>query len=233
MVSALRLSCIVIQMFSDIKLSHPYYQIKGDDEPAESQRAARRPRLDDDDEDEDTKPAAIASTPRTNSSMLNIPSQLRCMPIHAIAEYKNSDMQEMVSVAILLPSGVNTPDASKVKVSEDQLSLNVTIKWPAMISNVTKLHLIWNQVNAASFPPFHPRIQAFDYFFSNLRQRENDDLFSMGTIPLGGGEVLKNIVSLTRMGTEGGERILFVDLQRVRSVDYKESPDADFTIVKA
>jgi hypothetical protein len=37
MVSALRLSCSVIQMFANIKLAHPYFQIKEDNEPAESQ----------------------------------------------------------------------------------------------------------------------------------------------------------------------------------------------------
>lgn len=180
-------------------------------------------------EDDDVKPAT--ATPRSNLTLVSYDS-LRFTPIHAVAEWTNAALQQIVSVAILLPSGVGTPDASKVRVSEDQHSLQVTAKWPPMMSSVDNLHAFWNQKDPGTYPGGHPRMVAFHQFFSFLRERENDDLFSVATIFLGGEQVLKNVLSITRMGTDEGERIIFVDLQHVKGLDYKESPDGAFSIIK-
>lgn len=180
----------------------------------------------------DSKPSAI--TPNVGIFKDAIPAaiQLVFMPIYLLAVWRNAELQEMVSVAIHLPSGLISPEFSKVRVSDDQLSLILTVKWPRMISSVNALHKYWNQQDPNALPSFHPRILAFHAAFNMIRDKENDDLFSTATIPLGGQEVLKNIVALTRLGTETGELVLYVDLQRVKSIDYKESPDAAFNIVK-
>jgi hypothetical protein len=149
-----------------------------------------------DTEEPDKKPAASTSTSNSAAAVaasaahVNNPSDTHpadatgmnhlyeWMPIYAISLWKNGDMDEQVTLAILLPSGVGSIEDSQVCVDDNLYEVHVHVKWPTIASVVSSLHSLWN------LPEYHPKLVGFHDFFSNLRERESDSLYSEATIGL-------------------------------------------------
>jgi hypothetical protein len=195
-----------------------------------------------DTEEADKKPAAststsnsaaavAASTARVNNPSDNHPADAtdmnhlyEWMPIYAISLWKNGDMDEQVTLAILLPSGIGSMEDSQVRVDDNLYEVHVRVKWPTIASVVSALHSLWN------LPEYHPKLVGFHDFFSNLRERESDSLYSEATISLPM-RVQKTPVEFHRLGDQSGARVLYVTYCAVQKNDYKGIEDTDFVMV--
>jgi hypothetical protein len=147
-----------------------------------------------DTEEADKKPAASTSTSNSaaavaaSAARVNNPSDnhpatdmnhlYEWMPICAISLWKNGDMDEQVTLAILLSSGIGSIEDSQVCVDDNLYEVHVGVKWPTIASVVSALHSLWN------LPEYHPKLVGFHDFFSNLREQESDSLYSEATISL-------------------------------------------------
>jgi hypothetical protein len=123
-----------------------------------------------DTEEADKKPAAststsnsaaavAASTTRVNNPSDNHPADAtdmnhlyEWMPIYAISLWKNGDMDEQVTLAILLPSGIGSIEDSQVRVDDNLYKVHVRVKWPTIALVVSALHSLWN------LPEYHPKL---------------------------------------------------------------------------
>jgi len=150
-------------------------------------------------------------------------------PIYALSHWTGGDMDEHVTVAVLLPSGISARDDSQVRVSENHQELQVKVSWPHMMSSVAALHALW-QATSNALPSYHPKIVGFHNFFTNLRGRESDKLVSEATIRLPI-KVQKIPTEFVRIGDPSGARILYVTLHAIEIVDYKDVADGDFVII--
>jgi len=189
-----------------------------------------------DDENEDTKLAATPKVTAYSNRTNGTNGMLTFMPIYAQSVWIDHDkLQKMITLAIVLPSGIINPEDSKVRVADNQHALMVSIKWPPMISKVASLHAYWNNTHDPDkkLPQYHPKILGFHQYFASLKAEENDSLYSEAIIPLPF-LVQKDIAELTRLATTEEERIIYVDLRAIQAMAYKCSPDADidFKVVK-
>lgn len=180
----------------------------------------------------DRKPASIKKVKlfHGNKNPRDAHGQISWMPIYCISQWKNGQMENMVTVAIILPSGVTKKEDSKVKVSDDLCELQVTVKWPSMLSNVAALHKFWNRKDENTLPSWHPKIVGFHDYFAGLREKEDEDLYATASIvlPL---QVQKNIVDIHHFGDENGARIIYVELRGMENSSYKSTTDSDFIIL--
>jgi hypothetical protein len=116
-----------------------------------------------DTEEPDKKPAASTSTSNSaaavaaSAACVNNPSDnhpaddatgmnhlYEWMPIYASSLWKNGDMDEQVTLAILLPSGVGSIKDSQVHVDDNLYEVHVRVKWPTIALVVSALHSLWN-----------------------------------------------------------------------------------------
>lgn len=193
---------------------------------------------DDDDEEADVENKPPNKPPSTKKSHVGSTGKrteerpgLTWEPLYSIALWKVGAKESKVSVAIVLPSGVDLKHEVKIFVSDNQRELAVHVKWPRMISDVDALHHHWNEKNKNALPDFHPKIIAFHDFYSGLRKREDDDLYSVAHIllPI---QVQKNVEAIYRLGDEYGTRIMYVDLKGFQDSGYKGNRSGDLVIVK-
>lgn len=193
---------------------------------------------DDDDEEADIENKPPSKPPSTKKSHVGSTDKrieerpgLTWEPLYSIALWKCGAMESKVSMAIVLPSSVDPKDEVKIFVSDNQRELAVHVKWPRMISNVDALHHFWNKKNKDALPEFHPKIIAFHDFYSALRKREDDVLYSVAHIllPI---QVQKNVEAIYHLGDEYGTRILYVDLKGFQDSGYKGNRSDKLLIVK-
>ena len=146
-------------------------------------------------------------------------------PIHAMSEWQNEDCMRVFSVAILLPSGLNDKNHSKVGVTDCGSKLEVKIMWPQMLTDVSLLHVCWNRISA-TIPMSHPKIVGFHSFFKTLCKRDADQIFSVGHVDLPA-LVNKVIKSITRIGDRNGTRIVCVELAASETANYLDKDKED------
>lgn len=180
-------------------------------------------------EESATSSSSVAtSSPNNNSNKDNVTANV-FTPIHAMSVWQNNECQKIVSIPILLPSGVSEKSQSKVSVSEDGNQLEVEIVWPLMLSNVSFLHEFWNHVTE-TIPDSHPKIVGFHSFFQDMRKKDSDPIFSIGKIELPF-SVNKSITSIKRIGDKSGTRIIYVELTALENADYLDKDTDDFCIL--
>lgn len=173
----------------------------------------------------DRKPAAKKgklgnSTPVQNNSSLFIHPYLQWKPQVAMSMWVNDQLHNMVTVAIGLTAGVDIEKDVKVYVSDNKNELIVSEKMIKMVSDVDSMHKHWRNKDPNAYPPSCSKIMGFHSYFSGLRKRENDDLFTTAIIKLPF-PVQKTVVSLHQLGDKSGARLLYVDLRAVDYNDYR------------
>lgn len=194
------------------------------------------PMVDDEDvsnkEAEDARPAVAvpvpAVTPRTSAPTQD-PHLFTWYPIFALSKWLNGDMDEHVTLIILLPSGITAREDSQVRVGDNLTELIVRVKWPDMAGHVDALHQFFS-LQGRPLPPYHPMIVGFHNFFAALRTRESDSLHSEATIQLPM-QVQKTPTEFFRIGDANGTRMIYVTLGAVEKTDYKGIDDADFILL--
>jgi hypothetical protein len=162
-----------------------------------------------------------------------VPDALLFKPQASIGLWKDEAMHEFVSVAIAMPAGLTKNDDTKVRVLDDQSTLRVDVRMPDMLSNVGLLHSFWNRPGSGlvPLPPYHPKIVAHHDFFSSLRKREGDTLFSTALIKLPV-MVQKSVMSVHRFGSTAGGSILYVDLEGINKGGSKTNNGGDFVLLE-
>lgn len=124
-------------------------------------------------------------------------------------------MTKRVTIAVALPGGSATKDGSDVFVNDDGCALVVRVRWPAMLTDLNKLHSKWRHLKIPAenrIPDYHPKLIAFKEHYRQLKKREKEPIFSVAHIPLPF-QVQQRIVELHRFGDQDGARILYVELK--------------------
>jgi hypothetical protein len=159
-----------------------------------------------------------------------VPEALTFKPQVSIAFWKDENMHEFVSVAIATPAGLTKKDDTKVCVLDDLCHLRVDAKMPDLLSDVTALHRYWSRPGMTPLPAYHPKILAHHDFFSRLRKREDEILFSTAVIKLPI-MVQQKILAVHRFGTVTGGSILYVDLEGINKSEYKADNGDEFILL--
>jgi hypothetical protein len=70
----------------------------------------------------------------------------------------------------------------------------------------------------------------FHKFFSTIRKREDDELFTTAIIPLPF-PVQTTIVDMHKLGNDKGARLLYVDLKAMACSEYKSAPKNELIFI--
>ena len=145
-------------------------------------------------------------------------------PICLIAKWDDKALNKIVTVLIVLPSGVSEDTAEAVTVESGGVELVVKVKWPTMLLDMDLLHAKWapdastspvSTANStsiiatkktAAFPSYHPRIVAIKQAFAQLCSSEKEKIYSVARIrlPL---VCQKQILNFDRVGDKTGTRL--------------------------
>jgi hypothetical protein len=120
-------------------------------------------------------------------------------------------------LVVPITGGVDIDSDIKMHVSDDGKELIVKEKMVKMLSDVDLMHDHWKSKNPNAFPSNHPKIMGFHEYFSAIRKRENEDIFTTATIKLPF-PVQKTIVDTHKLGNKTGVRMLYVDLRAVVTI---------------
>ena len=107
-------------------------------------------------------------------------------PLYLVGSWKEPNSKEnIVSVAVLLPTGVGeTLSDLEVKV-ENGNRLLMGVVWPSIIANGETLHRKWIQGNdVEKITNYHPRIMAFVNYVERFQEKEGDRIVSWAKIDL-------------------------------------------------
>jgi len=133
---------------------------------------------------------------------------------------------KMVSVAIVLPSGVGAGDFS-VRVVDSGQFLELTVQWPAALVDIEVMHRKWlRMIGNGGFQKYHPKYLGFEAALKKLRERNSDKVESSARIPLPF-PVLSHFHGKYNLAwTDSNVRMLYVDL-RAFIEDYAVVNDKD------
>ena len=106
-------------------------------------------------------------------------------PLYIVSAWKEpGSMTYCVSVAVCLPSGVGRGDYS-FRVVEEGAFLEVSVTWPADLTNVLLLRRKWLATEGSGgLERYHPKILGFESALKDLRKKSSDDVVSTTRIPL-------------------------------------------------
>lgn len=153
--------------------------------------------------------------------------ELTWRPLFSQSYWQDENMTDRVSVAICLPSGCGGKGDATVAIDDDGCSLVLTVSWPLMLSDVKKLHAKWlNGKNCEKIPPFHPKFNGFNKFYSQLRKTCSERLSSTARIPLQF-QVQQRIEGISRIGDSNGARIIYVELKAFESAYVNDANEVD------
>ena len=168
----------------------------------------------------------------STANVLNVPSKLQWKPQYAMSEWVNEQLHDMVTVVISLTGGVDIDKECKVFVSDNNNDLVVSEKMISMLADVNLMHKPWTNKKKgdAGFHSNDPKITGFHRYFSTIRKKEDDDIYTTAIIPLPF-PVQKTIVSLHKLGNKGGARVLYVDLRAMNYDEYKSISNGGLLMV--
>jgi hypothetical protein len=172
--------------------------------------------------------------------------ELLWKPICLIAKWDDEALNKIVTLLIVLPSGVSEDTAEAVTVESGGVELVVKVKWPTMLLDMDLLHAKWapdassspsSTANSTSvivtkkitaYPSYYPRIVAIKQAFAQQRSNENEKIYSVERIrlPL---VCQEQILNFDRVGDKSGTRLLYVDLMGPKS-NYNRLAVDDFFI---
>lgn len=144
--------------------------------------------------------------------------------------WENEQLHFMVTVVVPITGGVDIDNDVKMHVSDDGKELIVKEKLVKMLSDVDLMHDHWRTKNPNAFPSNHPKIMGFHKYFSAMRKREDDDIFTTATIKLPFA-VQQTIVDIHHLGSKTGVRMLYVDLRAIDYSEYKTAAKSTLVMV--
>jgi hypothetical protein len=178
----------------------------------------------------ENKPQAKRAKSGSTASVLALPSLLTWKPHYAMSQWVNHQLHDMVTVVVSLTGGVDIEEECKVFVSDNNNDLVVQERMIKMLTDVDLMHSHWNRKNPNAYPPTNPKIMGFHKFFSTIRKREDDELFTTAIIPLPF-PVQTTIVDMHKLGNDKGARLLYVDLKAMACSEYKSAPKNELIFI--
>ncbi len=109
-------------------------------------------------------------------------------PIYLIDTWKEPVTKtKRITVAANLPSGVNKSDPT-LCVTEDGMTLEITVTWPDPKINLEVLHQkslqLSQEDSTRTFTMYHPAVLSLEDALNRKRPRANANVISTGNIPL-------------------------------------------------
>jgi len=135
----------------------------------------------------DEEPDAAPGTDiNAEASAAKIEPELLWNPLYAITSWKDPDTKEnIVSVAILLPTGVGEQTNDLIIRIENERTLRIGVMWPRALSISEVLNRKWLTGNGVdSITSYHPRVMGFANFVERFQSKEGDPVFSWCSIDL-------------------------------------------------
>lgn len=152
--------------------------------------------------------------------VFNGPVTQRFCPLHLISEWiKSGTKSKMVTVSIVLPSGVG-PRQCSTRIVEGGRELELTVKWPVPLTDLSVMHKKWLNSRAADIiGVYHPKYIGFETALNALRNNECDNLHSATRISLPF-PVQTNFGERFNLGwIDDSTRIVYVDLKAYEDND--------------
>ena len=144
-------------------------------------------------------------------------------PIYIIGEWEDEREERRVTVAILMPSGsFETPRDHDFKVSDDGMSLDLTVVWPRSMTDMFFLHKSEIDQDCKTYE-HHPRLLSFRPYLRRLRSKADQKINSTCAIPLP--TQVKPDIALARrrrklfVWLNTGQKVLYVTLEALEQ-DY-------------
>ena len=177
-----------------------------------------------------TGPVFISPLHNNKSDINNIKAKdnkknIEFMPIYSLSEWCEDDVQQKLSVCVLLPSGCTDKNQSVVSVGENLQELIVEVSCPHFFLNVFDIHS-----KSESLQSNHPKLIGFHKFFQKFRIKNTDPVIAKAIISLPF-EVQKNLNSVKRFGDKAGCRLIYVELLATKTSDYKDVDCDDFVLM--
>lgn len=135
-------------------------------------------------------------------------------PLHLTSYWvEPGTTNRMVSVAIVLPSGVGPEDFS-VRVVEGGRELELKVEWPVPLVNLEMLHKKWTDSNKPDrMEKYHPKFLGFEACLKKFRQHSRHIVESIARFALPF-PVQTHIVNQYPLGwLQSACRMIYVDLK--------------------
>ena len=146
-------------------------------------------------------------------------------PIYIVGEWEDEREERRITVAILMPSGsFETPWDHDFKVSDDGMSLDLTVVWTRSMTDMFFLHKSEIDQDRKTYE-HHPRVLSFRPYLPRLRSKADQKITSTCAIPLP--IQVKSDIALARRRRklfgwhDTGQKVLYVTL---------EAPDQDYAV---
>lgn len=152
------------------------------------------------------------------------------MPNHTMAVWENDRLRKMVTVVVVLDGGLDMEKDVKVSVDDEGRDLVIEQKLVDRVANVDKCHQFFRKKDSSAYPPFHPKIMAFQKHMKTLKKGECDDIYNTAKIRLPF-QVQTDIFDEHRLGDKGGVRYLYVDLRSEKKEDFLQVANKEMIMV--
>lgn len=141
-----------------------------------------------------------------------VPVEQTWKPISTFSLWEDDDLQQMVNVAILIPSGIDIEKDVKVTVSRCQKQLQVRAKWPPMLTDNMRLHKVHAKEYGAALPRWwNSLLHGFDRCLQLFNAETPSEIVSVGLVDLPK-KVQPKIAEHRLLGEKNGTRIYYVVL---------------------
>ena len=131
-----------------------------------------------------SRPNEASNEPDVCDENLMQNEQNNFKPIYIIGEWEDQREEQRVTVAILKPSGsFETTRDHDLRVSDDGLSLELSVTWPQSMTDLNFLHRSKIDFDSKQFEQ-HLRVLSFRPYLRKLRTKADDKINSTCKIPL-------------------------------------------------
>ena len=151
-------------------------------------------------------------------------------PNYSISHWTNH-VTPMLTVAILLPSGVSSREASTVSILPSLKELELMIRWPALMSDVNRLHAFKMRPSDSLASETDSKLIGFHHFLNNHRTKDTDPICARTVIKLPF-QVQKMLKDFKRLSDgETSANVTCVDLMGVTDSDHKDMDQDNVCVI--
>ena len=163
---------------------------------------------------------------------IDVRSFVKWDPPFLIVPWEVEDAKKYLTVVVNMSTGV-LADASNSKgyLEKGGRTLIVSHKWPKLLTDSEYLHKYWNNSlietkkgvftqKPPEFPPFHPKIIAFEKIYRQLKNTKEEDIWSHAKIELPF-QVCENEIEIHCIGDKAsGAYTMYINLKEYGVTNY-------------
>lgn len=134
-------------------------------------------------------------------------------PLHVVSTWRDAALAQRLSVAVLLPSGVDA-DMCTVRVCDSGRRLELVVQWPMLMCEPDLLHTSWvRRGDKCRLKRCHPRLVAFEETIARLRAERGGRLRSRACIFLPF-VVSTGVLDVHFLKSDAGSIVAYVELEQ-------------------